>query len=580
MDIGADASAALSIIKGIPLDQEPGLGSLTLPGFLREVTTRFAEREAAVLHTPNGAVRWTYGTLWARAMDIARALRACGVGKDSRVGILMTNRPEWIAAFFGVGIAGGVAVALSTFSTAPEMEYLLQVTGVSILLFERSVAKKDFAEMLCDLEPGITRAMPGELVSMRFPFLRHLAAVDIAEGSGAIESWAEFLSHGAAVPPALMEATAAAVKPSDTAALFLSSGSTNRPKGILSAHRGIAIQCWRMPRMFALKEDIRTWSANGFTWSGNFAIALGGTLAAGGVIVLQRIFEPVEALRLMQTERVTWPHAWPHQWALLESAPSWNVTDLSSLRYVDASRPATRHPTFRAVPWSDPLWSYGNTETFTISAAYASDTPPDVAAGSHGEALPGNTLKIVDAATGRIVPRGERGEIAVKGPTLMLGYAGIPLSETLDEEGFFHTGDGGYIDERGRLHFEGRLTDIIKTGGANVSPVEVDWALTSCPGVKMGQTVGVPHDSLGEMVVSGIVPHDGAVIDEATVRAFLKQRLASYKVPRRVLFFSEDEISLTGSAKIRSIAMRELVSKRLSAEARAAAASVRPSAGD
>jgi fatty-acyl-CoA synthase len=504
--------------------------------------------------------------LWDRSLEVARALRACGVGKDSRVGILMTNRPEWIVAFFGVGLAGGVAVALSTFSTTPELEYLLQASAVSILLFERSIAKKDMATMLCELEPGIRTAAPGQLLSTKFPFLRYLAAVDDTGAAAGIETWSSFLAHGNAVPKTLVEATRVTTRPSDVAALFLSSGSTSRPKGILSAHRGVAIQCWRWPRIFALKDDVRTWTANSFIWSGNFAIALGGTLAAGGVIILQRIFEPVEALELMQAERVTWPHAWPHQWAQLESAPNWGSTDLGSLRYVDVCRPATRHPTFRAPAWSDPLWSYGNTETFTISTAFASDTPPEIAAGTNGEALPGNTIKIVDPDTGLVIPRGVRGEIAVKGPTLMLGYIGIPLSETLDEEGFFHTGDGGYIDAFERLHFEGRLTDIIKTGGANVSPVEVDSVLTQCPGVKIGQTVGVPHDTLGEMVVSCIVPHEDAALDEAGVRDFLKQHLASYKVPRRVLFVLEEDVLLTGSAKIKAGAMRELVAKRLHAE--------------
>src|SRR6202030_2668876 len=132
----------------------------------------------------------------------------------------------------------------------------------------------------------------------------------------------------------------------------------------------VAIQCWGWPRIFALEDDVRTWTANSFIWSGDFAIALGGTLAAGGAIILQRIFEPVEALELMQAERVTWPQAWPHQWAQLESAPNWAGTDLGSLRYVDVCRPAVRHPTYRAPPWSDPLWSYGNTETFTITTAF------------------------------------------------------------------------------------------------------------------------------------------------------------------------------------------------------------------
>jgi acyl-CoA synthetase (AMP-forming)/AMP-acid ligase II len=149
---------------------------------------------------------------------------------------------------------------------------------------------------------------------------------------------------------------------------------------------------------------------------------------------------------------------------------------------------------------------------------------------------------------------------------MMLGYIGIPIDETLDDEGFFRTGDGGWFDEEGRLHWEGRLNDIIKTGGANVSPVEIDSILKDCPGVKMTQTVGVPHDTLGELVVACIVPHGGAVLDEAAVRAFAREQLASFKVPRRVLFFDENELSLTGTAKIKTADLRALVAKRLEAE--------------
>jgi fatty-acyl-CoA synthase len=121
------------------------------------------------------------------------------------------------------------------------------------------------------------------------------------------------------------------------------------------------------------------------------------------------------------------------------------------------------------------------------------------------------------------------------------------------------------MDEAGRLVWEGRLTDIIKTGGANVSPVEIDGVLATYPGLKVGRTVGVPHDTLGEIVVSCVVPHDGAALEEAMIRDFLKERLASYKVPRRVLFFREDELSMTGTAKVKSSTLRELAAKRLSA---------------
>ena len=129
----------------------------------------------------------------------------------------------------------------------------------------------------------------------------------------------------------------------------------------------------------------------------------------------------------------------------------------------------------------------------------------------------------------------------------MLGYIGVPLDETLDAEGFFPTGDSGFIDDSDRLYWDGRLSDIIKTGGANVSPLEVDEALATHHGVKLSKTVGLPHAKLGEVVVACVVPHEGARIDADEIRAYLRERLASYKVPRHVLFVSAEDIRLTGS---------------------------------
>jgi fatty-acyl-CoA synthase len=554
----------LSIISGPPLAEEAGLGALTLGGWLAEVTGRFGPREALVLHEAGGVIRWTYDELWDRANEVARALLACGVGKGTRVGVLMTNRPEFLSAVFGVALAGGVATTLSTFSTPAELEHLLSSSACSVLLLERHVLKKDFAAMVTALEPSIALARPGGLAAPKFPFLRHIAS--IGGGGGAIEDWDAFLARGQAVSRDLVVATAAAVTPADPGVLFFSSGSTAKPKGILSAHRGVSLQLWRWKRYYSAGDDVRIWSANGFFWSGNFGMAIGGGLSSGGALVLQPTFQAEEALALMQAEKATMAVAWPHQWAQLEAASNWNDVDLSTLKYVDARTPLGRHPTVRT-DWREPMAAYGNTETFTISAIYPSGTSEEEIAGSSGKPQPGGVFKIVDPLTGETVPVGERGEILVKGPTLMLGYIGTPLDETLDPEGFFRTGDGGYVDAVGRLYWEGRLNDIIKTGGANVSPIEIDTVLKHCPGVKVTQTVGVPHETLGELVVACIVPHEGAVLDEAAVQAFAKQQLASYKVPRRVLFFTEDDLQLTGSAKVKTADLKAAVVKRLDAEA-------------
>lgn len=556
------AVAPLSYSHGVPLSEETGIGALTLGGYLREVCARYGPREAAVLREEQHTERWTYTDLWERSIEVARALIACGVVHGTRVGVLMTNRLEFLSAFFGTALAGGVATTISTFFTASELDEVLRASGCSVLLFEQKVLQKDFAAMLRELEPGIAEAQPGELKSLRYPWLRHLACVGEAEQSGAIEQWNSFLSRGHAVPRDLVDAASDAVRPSDPGTLFFSSGSTGKAKGILSAHRGPCLQLWRWPQWYGFDEPPRTWSSNGFFFSGNFCQALGGALTSGGTLVLQRWFDAEAALALMEAEKATMLLAWPHQWAQLQAASNYGSVDLSAMHYVDATTPIAQHPTI-STDWREPARAYGCTETFTLISVYPAGTPESVAGESHGRPTGGATIKIIDPFTGRAVPLGERGEVAVKGPTLMLGYIGTPLDETLDDEGFYHTGDGGWLDEEGRLHWQGRLNDIIKTGGANVSPLEIDKVIRELPGVKIAQTVGVADDLLGEMVVTCIVRQEGQTLDEVTVRDFARKSLASYKVPRRVLFFSENELTTTGSAKIKTADLRALATSSL-----------------
>ena len=559
----------LAIIRGMPLEEEPGLGALTLPGFLAEVRECFGPREALIMHQPGREpVRWSYDEVWNRSHEIARALIACGIGKGARIGILMTNRPEWVSSFFGISLAGGVAVGLSTFATPGELDALLAASDVSILLFERSVVSKDFAVILQELEPGIVTACPGKLASGRFPFLRRLVQLEESDVGGAIQSWASFLALGQPVDPAQVDARSHAVKPADPAVLFFSSGSTGKPKGILNAHRGVNIQSWRWVRIYDFKPEVpvRTWAPNGLFWSGNFSIALGGTFAAGGALILQRMFDPAEAVPLMAAEKVTFAYCWPHQWAALEETPGWGEADLSSLHYFEPGQNLRRPQNSISTPWIEPHATYGATETFTISAAYPCGSPEELWKHCNGGALPGNTIKIVDPVTGKTLKRGETGEIAVKGPTLMLGYIGIPGDEALDEDGFYHAGDGGFIDERDRLVFQGRINDIIKTGGANVSPVEIDWCLCNCPGVKVCKTTGVPHATLGEIVVSCVVRSEGHDLSEVEVIQFLKARLAAYKVPRKVLFIEQGDVNFTDTAKIKPAEAKAFAQRKLAAE--------------
>ncbi len=566
---------SISLVRGIPLAEEEGIGSLTIPGYLREVCERYADREAVVMHGPDGVLRWSYRQLWDHSVAVAAALIDSGVGKDSRVGILMTNRPEYLSMVFGTALAGGVVVALSTFSTPGELEHLLAASGISILVFEDRVLKTDFAAMLVGLEPAIGGAVPGPLASTKFPYLRQFVRLDgltgVATGApgcgadtAAYQPWDAFIARAGKVRGEVVAARAAIVQPCDAGGLFFSSGTTSLPKGILHAQRAFAIQWWRWPRVMAVREPARAWTGNGFFWSGNISMIVGVALSTGGAVVLQPLFDAGSALKLIEAERISFMSGRPHQWARLQAVPGYAAADLSSLRYVTRGEILMQHPTVN-IDWQLPM-SFGTTETMTINTSFDADTPAQQYAGSCGVPLPGNLLKIVDPQSHALVPVGERGEICIKGPTLMMGYIGKSPEQTFDEEGYFCTGDGGYVDAEGRLFWEGRLNDIIKTGGANVSPEEVDAAIAGYPGVKRSQTVGVPHATLSEMVVSCIVAVDGVALDEAGIIAYLKQYLASFKIPRRVLFFREDEFPLTGNEKVKACEIRELAGKRLTAE--------------
>ena len=492
----------LSIFKGPPLDSEPGLGPLTVPGYFAAVTRRYADREAVVAYGLDSApLRWNYSDLYAHAEQVARSLIASGLPKGGLVALLVTNRPEWLASLFGVLMAGGVAVPLSTFSTQTELAHLLRTSCASTLIYEGQVLKKNFTTILSELEPAVEETAPGRLMSREFPFLRSLIAVGKGTVPRAVEPWDTFVAAGLSVDPAVVGVRSDAVNSSDPALVYFSSGSTGKPKGIINSQRSVAIMLWRWRRIFGFSDNdrIRGWCANGFFWSGAFAQAVGATFSSGGTLVLQPTFDAKVALDLFRNEHVNYLVCWPHQYAQFPEAPNYGTADLSSLKYLTRGTAIETHPTLKT-DWHEPVCSYGSTETFTVSTCIPHAAPLEEWGNSNGKVLPGNTVRIVDPESGRTQPLGKSGEIAVKGATLMLGYVGVPIDETLDDEGFFRTGDRGRFDEEGRLYFEGRLTDMIKTGGANVSPREIDAVLAETDGVLFSQTVGVPHDTLGEMM--------------------------------------------------------------------------------
>jgi acyl-CoA synthetase (AMP-forming)/AMP-acid ligase II len=520
--------------RGPPLASADGIGSLSMGGFLEEVAGRFGPNEALVFDDPltGATTRWDYDRLLEEARIVGRGLVATGVRPGQAVGILMGNRPEAVAALFGAALAGAVAVPMSTFAPRPELSFMLRQAEVVAVLTQRALLDRRFGDDLVDLAERV--AVVGT------------------------PSWDALRAAGDGV------ALDVRVDPEDDGLVIFSSGTTTNPKGMLHCHRAATLQFWIQARLFGRDERTRMWTALPMFWTAGLNSAMGATLAAGGCWVMQETFEPGAALALLERERVTEPYTLPHQTAALVEHPNWATTDLSSLRCVFGKGAFARHPTVSGDPgWLMPV-GYGLSETCAFFASHASDADREDTKRSMGRLLPGNELRVVDPESGAALGAGQLGELTIKGPTLMRRYLGTEPSECFDADGFFHTGDVGCVDAGGFVHFEGRRTEMIKTGGANVSPAELEVQLRACAPVKLSRIIGVPDDRLDEVVVACIVLKEGSGATEDDIRSFLRERVAAYKVPKRVLFFDDGEIPMTTSAtKVRDEALLAAVHARL-----------------
>jgi acyl-CoA synthetase (AMP-forming)/AMP-acid ligase II len=381
----------------------------------------------------------------------------------------------------------------------------------------------------------------------------------------AVESWQSLLDWGSDVSDALLDAVTAEVHPSDDGLIIYTSGTSSRPKGVLHMQRAAVIQSYRLADYMRLSPEDRVFTAQPFFWTAGIVWSLGATLAAGARMLLQETFQPGEALDLIESQRATVLHAWSHQEKLLAEHETIRKRDLSSLKKIEFNSLLAPIVGLREDSWGA-YSSFGTTETFTMATMFPADTPAETRHSSHGRPLPGMQLRIVDPETGEPQGLDTPGEIAIRGVTLMRGYYKVEPERCFDEAGFFRTRDGGRLDDDGTLHWTGRLSDMIKTGGANVSPVEIEVALSDCPGLRAGLAVGVPHPSFGEVVILCVLSIAGAAPDAEAIRNYLRERLAAYKLPRHVLFFGEHEISFTGTQKVQVGPLRQEVLRRLRAE--------------
>jgi len=534
---------------------------LTFGRFLSTVARRHEDRPAVWFE----AQATSYRELEARARRLARALVGAGVVKGARVAVHMANRPEWIESAFAIGMIGGVLVPVNTFASRDEFDYIMRHSDASFLLMQPTLLHHAFLEDLFDGHPEIETAAPHRLHSLALPQLRGVACLGLDADRGAVLAWDNLLALADGVSDDLVDALCDEVEPSDDAVIIYTSGTTSVPKGVVHMQRAGVLQGWRFAELMRFEAEDRVFTTYPFFWTAGIAMSLLPAMASGACVLLQETFDAAAALDLIESQRATVVHAWPHQQKALGEHPTAAARDLTSVRKVDFSAPIAKLAGIERDVWGTGA-SYGASETFTISSMIAADEPVEIRTATSGRPLPGMVVRIVDPETGDRLPAGTEGEIAVKGVTLMRGYHKVLPELVLDRDGFFRSQDAGSLDTDGYLHWSGRLSNMIKTGGANVSPIEIALALEPHPKIKVAVPVGVGHPTLGEVIVLCAVPVAGETLDEQEIRAFLRNRLAAYKVPKRVLTFEAGELSYTGNQKVQVEPLLEAARERLEAE--------------
>ncbi len=517
----------------------------TLGDFLDAFAATEPRREA-VAWAPDARVvaRLTRGELADFSRLAAWRLAAAGVRRGTRVGLLCSNRIEWLPIAFGAFQLGAVLVPLSTLWKRDEIAYALRHAEVEHLVTLAGFRRHDYLATLGELGIGT-----GAVAAADFPALRQVVVLGDAPAGAA--RWDD-LPGGA---PALDD-----VHPTDVATIFFTSGTTAQAKAVVHSHRALVTAARGIAGALGIGPDDAWWGHMPLFWSGGFVLGALATLAGGGRIVLQETVEPGAALELLAAEGCTIMAGWHQAGALLEHP----AFDASRLRL----RKGTAHPLAERLlgPEHQAVGCYGMSETATFVSAARFDDPAPIRTGTFGRPLPGTEIRIVDPETGGALGRGETGEIAVRGPTLMEGYLGVPRESTLDADGFFRTGDLGHLDADGHLHFTGRLKDVIKTAGVNVAATEVEATLGRHPAVHAAHVVGVPHPTRGENVVAFVAFRPGAAATPDELRDFCRASLAAYKVPRHVLAIAEADVPRTASGRVEKATLRRLAAERLAAD--------------
>ncbi len=515
----------------------------TIPAALARCTQRFADREAIV----DGDVRWTWSQFSAQVDMAARALMASGIDTGDRIAIWAPNIHEWAVAALAIHTVGGVVIPVNTRYRGNEAAFIIGRANARMLFTVTDFLDTDYVALLNAADDGIPECLD-EIIVLRGTEAEYTTP------------WHDFMARGSQIEPEAVRTRVDAIDPDDLCDILFTSGTTGAPKGAMLRHGATVRAYTAWADVIGLREDDRYLVVNPFFHAFGLKAGILACVLTGATIVPQAVFDVAAVVQRIEDERISMLPGPPTIYQTILNNPELAGRDLSSLRLAvtgAAVIPVELIERMRSdLPFETVVTGYGLTEATGIATMCRHDDDPITIATTSGRPIPGMEMRLVDD-DGNAVPAGEPGEVHLRGFNVMAGYLDDPdaTSHAIDPEGWLHTGDIGVADEAGNLRITDRIKDMFIVGGFNTYPAEIEQALARHPDISACAVIGVPDERMGEVGHAFVIPRAGATIDESEVIAWARERLANYKVPRRVMVV--DEFPLNASGKVLKYVLRD-----------------------
>ncbi|MCU0965584.1 MAG: AMP-binding protein [Burkholderiaceae bacterium] len=546
-------------------DMHAALSEQTLPALLADTVARWGERPA-VLFREQG-IRWSWREFAAVVDELAAGFLSLGLERGDRLGIWSPNRAEWLVTQFATARLGVILVNINPAYRLSELEYALNVSGCRAIVTAERLKTSMYLQMLQTLAPELAHSEPGALKAARLPALQWVIRMG-ADATPGMLNYDALLERGrASLQRQQLDAISAGLSCFDAINIQFTSGTTGNPKGATLTHHNVLnnarfiAQCMRFSEADSLCIPVPLYHCFGMVLAVLACVSSGARMIFPG-----ESFEPLATLQAVAEERCTALHGVPTMFIAELDHPRFAEFDLSSLRTgIMAGSPCPIETMKRVVAMMhmrEVTIAYGMTETSPVSFQSSTTDPLDRRVSTVGRIQPRLEAKVVDPATGQVVPVGEKGELLVRGYSVMQGYWGdaARTAESI-RDGWMHTGDLATIDAEGYCNIVGRAKDMLIRGGENVYPREVEEFLFRHPKVQSVQVFGVPDPKYVEEVCAWITLKPGETCTEAEIRDFCREQIAHYKVPRYIRFVDEMPMTITG--KVQKFVMRDKMIEEL-----------------